>query len=108
MKDIFLQHINELITGVIAIMLGWFGKSKLTKKEAEADILDKVQGIYDKMIGDTKQRMIEMLSEIEELKRRQSEIDENWKKKLASVEQIWQNKYNNLKNEFERYKKKHK
>lgn len=107
MKDILLQHISELITGLIAVLVGWFGKGKMAKKQDEADILDKVQSIYDKMIEDTEARMEMMNKEIENLKKRQVEIDENWEKKIAEVEKRWQTKYNTLKKEFENYKKSH-
>ncbi len=107
MKDILLQHLSELLTGIIAILLGWFGKGKLTKKQENADLTARIQNIYKDMIADTDKRLELQAEEIEGLKKRQKEIDENWKKKIALVEKKWQNKYKALEESFDRYKKEH-
>lgn len=107
MKDIFLQHMNELITGILAVLLGWFGKGKIAKRQDNADLTGRIQAIYRDMITDTDAKLDKQAEEIEALKKRQAEIDESWKKKIASVERRWQTKYNSLKKQFEAYKKKH-
>ncbi|HCY81548.1 MAG TPA: hypothetical protein DHV22_08090 [Xanthomarina gelatinilytica] len=107
-------YISELATGLIAIVIGWVAKSKNQKRQEEAGILDKVQGIYDKMIEDTNQRMDELKIDIENLKKKQTLIDAEWRKKVQQVEKKWQTKYsrlqakyNSLLKEFEEYKSKH-
>ena len=115
MKDIVTPYIGELITAIIALVLGWFGKSKAQKRQDNADVLTRVQGIYDKMVEDTNQRMNVMQSEIDALKKKQTEIDTEWRKKIQAVERKWQTKYSRLQQkhsellkEFEEYKTNHK
>ncbi|MFV0231795.1 hypothetical protein OBK30_01870 [Empedobacter falsenii] len=88
MKELIAQHLSELVTGVIAVVIGWIGKSKMSKKVEDAELTKHIQGIYKDMIADT-DRMIDLnTQEIAELK-----------KKLIEKDQYWQNKYNNLQRE---------
>ena len=88
MKELIAQHASELITGIIAVFLGWFGKSKMSKKVEDAELTKLVQGIYKDMISDTDRMIDQNTQEIAELK-----------KKLAEKDQYWQNKYDLLKQE---------
>lgn len=88
MKELIAQHLSELVTGVIAVVIGWIGKSKMSKKVEDAELTKHIQSIYKDMIADT-DRMIDLnTQEIAELK-----------KKLIEKDQYWQNKYNNLQRE---------
>src|SRR5690606_5532010 len=89
-------YIGEFITGILAVVLGWLAKTKSQKKSDNADVLDKVQGIYDKMVEDTNERMDSFKKEIDELKKKQTSIDEAWRKKVQEIEKKWQTKYNGL------------
>ena len=53
MKELIAQNASELITGIIAVLLGWFGKTKMSKKVEDAELTKLVQGIYKDMIADT-------------------------------------------------------
>ncbi len=88
MKELIAQHASELITGIIAVFLGWFGKSKMSKKVEDAELTKLVQGIYKDMIADTDRMIDSNTKEIAELK-----------KKLAEKDQYWQTKYANLQRE---------
>lgn len=107
MKDILLQHISELITGVIAILLGWFGKGRIAKKQDEADLTSRIQNVYSDFVAHTKEQIEGLTNEIESLQQKQLDSEVSWKKKIASVEKRWQTKYNTLKTQFEQYKEKH-
>ena len=125
MKDIFTQHISELITGAIALILGYFGKGKVQKRSDNADLTAKIQAVYKEMVADTDASMDALRAEVNtltekllesdenwkkkvaELKSKQAEIDESWKKKIAAVEKKWQTKYSLLKKQFENYKRTH-
>lgn len=88
--------LGEFITGVLALFFGWLAKGKAQKRAANADVLDKVQGIYDKMVRDTNVRMDELKAEIDDLKKKQTHIDAEWRKKVQEVERKWQTKYSRL------------
>ncbi|MFD2566071.1 hypothetical protein [Pseudotenacibaculum haliotis] len=107
MEELLLEHLGELLTGVVALLLGWFGKEKVSKKKQNVDLTAQIQGVYREMIADTEAKLEEQDREIKALKAKQLEIDESWKKKIAAVEKKWQGRYNRLKNEFDQYKKNH-
>lgn len=88
MKELIAQHASELITGIIAVIIGWFGKSKMSKKVEDAELTKLVQGIYKDMIADTDRMIDQNTQEISELK-----------KKLQQKDQYWQNKYSILQRE---------
>ncbi|MGV0830762.1 hypothetical protein ACTS9D_00885 [Empedobacter brevis] len=112
MKELIAQHASELITGIIAVVIGWFGKSKMSKKVEDAELTKLVQGIYKDMIADT-DRMIELnareilslTKEISELKLQLAEKDAYWQKKIQDVETKWSTKYNGLQKENNALKK---
>ncbi len=112
MGEIITQHASELITGIIAVVIGWFGKSKMSKKVEDAELTKLVQGIYKDMIADT-DRMIEqnakkiseLTSEITALKLQLVEKDAYWQKKIEDVENKWATKYNGLQRENNTLKK---
>lgn len=99
MKEIILQHASELITGVIAIVIGWFGKSKMSKKVEDAELTKHIQGIYKDMIADTDRLIDQNSKEIADLKLKLAEKDLYWQKKIQEVETKWLNKYNGLERE---------
>lgn len=107
--------IGEIITGLLALVTGWFAKSKAQKIHEKADVLIKVQTLYQRMVKDTNQRMDDMEKEMDDLKKKQFSIDAEWRKKVKQVEQKWQSKYSQLQSkynklfkEFEEYKQNHK
>ncbi len=112
MKELIAQHASELITGIIAVVIGWFGKSKMSKKVEDAELTKLVQGIYKDMIADTDrmielntQKISELTSEISSLKSQLIEKDAFWQKKIQEVESKWSTKYNNLQRENNTLKK---
>lgn len=112
MEELIAQHASELITGIIAVVIGWFGKSKMSKKVEDAELTKLVQGIYKDMIADT-DRMIEqnakqiseLTAEISALKSQLIEKDAFWQKKIQEVENKWSTKYNGLQRENNTLKK---
>ena len=88
MKELIAQHASELITGIIAVVIGWFGKSKMSKKVEDAELTKLVQGIYKDMISDTDRMIDQNTQEIAELN-----------KKLQQKDLYWQNKYSILQRE---------
>jgi|SRR5690606_39740971 len=114
MIDLLKPYIPEFIAALMAGVGGWFLKTKAQKKKDNADVLDKVQTIYDRMVEDTDAKISELKTEVEELKKKQVSIDAEWRKKVKEIERKWQNKYsgvqakyNNLLREFEEYKSQH-
>lgn len=93
MKELILQHTSELFTGVIAIVIGWFGKSKMSKKLEDADLTKHIQGIYKDMIADTDRMIDQNAKEINDLKKKLEDQDLFWQKKIQDVENKWSNKY---------------
>ena len=93
MKELIAQNASELITGIIAVLLGWFGKTKMSKKVEDAELTKLVQGIYKDMIADTDRMIDQNTKEITGLKKNLSEQDAYWQKKIAEVENKWSNKY---------------
>lgn len=111
MIEVFKPYIGEFITGVLALFFGWMAKGKTQKRSDNADVLTKVQGIYDKLVEDTDERIHNLKLEIDDLKKKQTSIDTEWRKKVQEVERKWQTKYsrlqakyNSLLKEFEHYK----
>jgi len=88
MKELIAQHLSELVTGVIAVVIGWISKSKMSKKVEDAELTKHIQGIYKDMIADTDRMIDQNTKEIADLK-----------KKLAEKDQYWQTKYANLQRE---------
>ena len=96
MKELIAQHASELITGIIAVVIGWFGKSKMSKKVEDAELTKLVQGIYKDMISDTDrmielntQKISELTSEIYTLKSQLIEKNAFWQKKIQEEESKW-------------------
>lgn len=115
MKIDFTQHISELLTGLIALVIGWLGKGRFQKKVNEADLTAKIQAVYKEMVPDIDAFKDELTKEVKTLKDNQKNIEAEWRKKLQMVENKWQTKYSRLQakyttlqKEFEDYKKKHK
>ena len=88
MKELITQHASELITGIIAVVIGWFGKTKMSKKIEDAELTKHIQGIYKDMIADTDRMIDQNTQEIAELN-----------KKLQQKDLYWQNKYSILQRE---------
>lgn len=93
MKELIIQNASELITGIIAVIIGWFGKSKISKKVEDAELTKLVQGIYKDMISDTDRMIDQNAKEIAELKKKLEDQDAFWQKKITEVENKWSNKY---------------
>lgn len=113
-KDIW-PYIGEVLTGLLAGITGWLAKGKIQKASEKADLLIKVQELYDRMVEATNRRMSEMENEIRDLKKEQTSIDAQWRKKVKEIEAKWatkystlQSKYNKLVKEFGEYKEQHK
>lgn len=100
MIDVLKPYIGELITGPIALLLGWAIKGKSQRRLANADVIAKVQAIYDKMVKDTNTRMDELKAEIDDLKKKQDSTDAEWRKKLKEIERKWQTKYTRLQSKY--------
>lgn len=94
MKELLTQHLSELVTGVIAVLVGWIGKSRMSKKVEDAELTKLVQGIYKDMISDTDRMIDQNTKEISELKLKLAEQEIYWQKKIREVESKWSNKYN--------------
>ena len=111
----FLEpYLGTFITGLIAVVLGWLGKSQVQKKADNADLTAKIQAVYKEMVADADKRMDLMREEITLLKEKQSLQNENWIRKLEDVQKNWQSKYrrlqtkyNNLLKKLEEYEAKH-
>lgn len=93
MKELILQHTSEVITGLIAIVIGWVGKSKMSKKLEDAELTKHIQGIYKDMIADTDRMIDQNAKEINDLKKKLEDQDFFWQKKIQEVENKWSNKY---------------
>lgn len=96
MKEFVLQHLSELITALLAVLVGWVAKTKTTKKVEEADLTKLVQQIYKDMVEDTERRLNQNTMEIEQLKKKLEDQETYWKAKLAEVDKKGQNKYTAL------------
>lgn len=105
MENLFTQHLSELITGIIAVFVGWFGKSRISKRSENADLTQKIQEIYKDMIAHTEQRIEENNTELERLKKTLQEKDLFWQEELEKAEQKWAKKYETLKRENASLKK---
>lgn len=105
MKELITQHLSELVTGVIAVIVGWIGKSKMSKKIEDAELTKHIQGIYKDMIADTDRMIDQNAKEISELKVQLVEKDAFWQKKIKDVEIKWSTKYNGLQKENHQLKK---
>ncbi|MDK7675110.1 hypothetical protein QP547_04705 [Weeksella virosa] len=99
MKELMAQHLSELITGIIAVIIGWIGKSKMSKKVEDAELTKHIQAIYKDMIADTDRMIDQNAQEIVDLKKKLNDQDAFWQKKLQEVENRWANKYNAIKRE---------
>ena len=99
MRDFFIQHTSEFITALIAVIVGWIGKSKTSKKVEDADLTTKIQLIYKDMIADTDRMIDKNTAEIESLKKKLDEKDVYWQEELKKADAKWLQKYNLLKNE---------
>lgn len=99
MKELIVQHLSELITGIIAVIVGWIGKSKMSKKVEDAELTKHIQGIYKDMIADTDRMIDNNTKEITELKLKLAEQEAYWQKKIQEVESKWSNKYNTIQRE---------
>lgn len=105
MENLFTQHLSELITGIIAVIIGWIGKSRISKRTENADLTQKIQEIYKDMIAHTEQRIEENNEEIERLKKTLAEKEVFWQEELEKAEQKWARKYDLLKRENTNLKK---
>lgn len=115
MKPILTEYLSQFVTGIIALALGWIGKGKIQKRSDNADLTAKIQSVYKDMVSDQDAFMDELRKEVMNLKKKQTEIDNQWRTKIQQVEKKWQTKYsrlqtrhNDLLKEFEAYKANHK
>jgi hypothetical protein len=106
MIDFLTPYIGTLITGIIALVLGWLGKSQTQKKVDNADLTSKIQAVYKDMIVDADARMDLMREEMKLLKERQVLLNDHWTKKLEDIEKTWQTKYSRLQTKYNNLVKK--
>jgi len=114
MIDFLRPYLGELLTGLVALVLGWIGKTQTQKKADKADLTAKIQAVYKDMVGDADKGMDLLRSEIKLLNEKQNLQDEKWQKKLNEIEKTWktkysrlQTKYNNLLKKVQEYESKH-
>jgi arginyl-tRNA synthetase len=97
----FLEpHIGKFITGLIALALGWLGKSQTQKKADNADLTAKIQAVYKEMVEDADRSMDLLREKVKLLEEKQTLQNEQWKKKLEDIEKTWQNKYSRLQTKY--------
>lgn len=112
MKQFILENFFQIITSIFGgtSFLAWIlerKKRKLEEKQLAADALDKMQSAYDKFTEDSLERYKSLREEVEELKK---SLQEETKAKLALQKDYNDLKiaYDNLKEEFNDYKKRSK
>ncbi|CDF80563.1 hypothetical protein BN863_28510 [Formosa agariphila KMM 3901] len=116
MIEVLKPYISEIILGIGGLGAWLFERKKRIQgfKQDDADLTSKIQGIYKDMVADSDASLDKMRGDMELLKKRQGEIDEQWRQKIQQVERRWQTKYsrlqksyNELLKEFEEYKLAH-
>lgn len=105
MKEFFAPYISELLTGIVAAIVAWFSKSKVTRKVEDAELTKHIQAIYKDMIADTDRLIDQNTKEITELKLKLAEQEVYWQKKIQEVESKWSHKYNAIQRENNALKK---
>ena len=100
MIDFITPYIGELLTGALALILGWIGKSQTQKKADNADLTTKIQAVYKEFVVDSDSRLDLMRDEIKLLKEQQTLQNEKWVKKLDDIEKTWQTKYSRLQTKY--------
>lgn len=110
MKQFILENFFQIITSIFGgtSFLAWIverKKRKIEEKQLTADALDKMQTAYDRFTEDSLQRYRDLKEEVESLKRT---LEEETKAKLALQKDYNELKeaYDNLKKEFNDYRKK--
>jgi predicted RNase H-like nuclease (RuvC/YqgF family) len=113
MKEIIQENVALILTTIFGggSFYGWLFERKKRKDEGrivQADALSKMQEVYDKMVVDVDSQISRSKSNYEELQGKieysQNKI-EQLENKLKEVEAYWKDKYNQLKKEFDNYKK---
>lgn len=114
MIEFFKPYIAEILTGLVALVLGWLGKSQTQKTSDNADLTTKIQAVYKELIQDADNRLDLMRDEIKLLNEKQNLQNEKWQKQLEDIEKTWQTKYsrlqtkyNNLLKKLQEYEAKH-
>lgn len=106
MREILEQHIGNLLTGLVALVLGWLGKSQIQKKSDQADLTSKIQEVYREMVVDTDKTIDNLREEIKLQKEKQELRNDQWIKKLDDIEKTWQTKYSRLQTKYNHLLKK--
>ena len=91
MIELLQPHLGELLTGFVALILGWLGKSQVQKKADNADLTAKIQAVYKDMVHDADKSMDLLREEIKLLKENQELQNDQWLKKLDDIKKTWQN-----------------
>ncbi|WP_435135703.1 hypothetical protein [Formosa sp. A9] len=116
MIDLLTPHISEIILGLGGLGAWLFERKKRIQgfKQDDADLTAKIQAIYKDMVLDSDASLEKMRQDMELLKKKQAEIDAQWRVKIQQVEKRWQTKYSRLQTsykelmkEFEEYKQAH-
>ena len=116
MLELIQPYLSQIIISIGGLFAWFFERKKRLNiiKQDDADLTKKIQEIYRDMVADSDANMDNLREDIVNLKKRQAEIDDNWKTKLVQVEKRWQSKYsrlqksyNALQKEFDAYKLKH-
>ena len=114
MVEFLAPYLETLITGVIALVLGWLGKSKIQKKADNADLTAKIQAVYKEWVSDADARIDFLKDEIRLMKEQRALSEDKFKIQLQEIEKSWQTKYTRLQTkysallrDFQNYKAKH-
>ena len=102
----YIKEFGYLVAAILTFILGR-KSTKISNKGAEIDNLSKYQLMYDKFVEQYQKEFKTLGDKIADLELRNAiiiEESETWKKKFNELKLL----YDNLKKEFENYKKKHK
>lgn len=100
MIDFLKPYLGELLTGFVALILGWLGKSQTQKKADNADLTAKIQAVYKEMVEDADKSMDLLREKVKLLEEKQVLQNEQWQKKLEDIEKTWQSKYSRLQTKY--------
>ncbi len=103
MKDFLVQNVMAIIATIFGA--GGFYDSWKQRKKNQADALDGMQRAYDKYVEDSNEKFEQMRKEIADLTKAQKELKEAHHKEMERLKNYWKEKYDNLKKEFDNYKK---
>jgi len=117
MIEFFKPFFGELLVLVLGSFLGWFFERKRKKQEvknlkvegnkAEADYSKSMLDIYQDALSDLKNRYEEKFDFLKKEYDLQFTNLNLRMEKMKKDQEMWKNRYNSLKSEFDNYKKTH-